>query len=190
MERPDIITEIALDEGGIRNCIRRLAREIVADYPLGAKVLAVVVLEGARRFAEDLLREFLAHTSARFELAYISAKSYHGGQESSGRVEIDASRAPDVTGREVLVIDDVYDTGRTLAAVTRHIRSRGARGVKTCVLLEKRKPHAETVTLDFLGAKVFDRYLVGYGLDHGGRFRDLPYIGYADAAEPGAGSHV
>ena len=76
MNRPDIITEIAIDEGGIRRCIRRLAREIVADYPLGSKVLAVVVLEGARRLAEDLLREFLAHTSARFELAYISARSY------------------------------------------------------------------------------------------------------------------
>ena len=190
MKRPDIVTEVAIDEGGIRRCISRLAREIVADYPLGSKVLAVVVLEGARRFAEDLLREFLAHTSARFELAHISARSYHGGRESSGTVEIDASRAPEVAGRDVLVIDDVYDTGRTLAAVTRHIRSRGARCVKTCVLLEKLKTHVEPVALDFLGAKVFDRYLVGYGLDHGGLYRDLPYVGYADAAEPEAGSHV
>ncbi len=182
MERPDIITEIAVDEDGIRSCVKRLAREIVAEYPVGSKVLAVVVLEGARRFAEDLLREFLAHTSARFELAYISAESYHGGRTSSGSVEIDESRAPEVSGRDVLIIDDVYDTGRTLGAVTRCLRSRGAQSVKTCVLLEKQKPHAEAVTLDFLGTKVFDRYLVGYGLDHEGRYRDLAYVGYADAS--------
>ncbi|MHC4251404.1 MAG: phosphoribosyltransferase [Planctomycetota bacterium] len=185
MERPDIISEIAVDERAIRRCVRRLAREVVADYPSGSKVLAVMVLEGARRFAEDLLRAFLAHTSARFELAHVSAQSYHGGRESSGSVEIDASRAPVVSGRNVLVIDDVYDTGRTLSAVTRHIRSRGARSVKTCVLLEKQKRHAEPVKLDFLGTRVFDRYLVGYGLDHEGRYRDLPYVGYADGAGPG-----
>jgi len=190
MERPDIITEIAIDEGGIRRCIRRLAREIVTDYPVGSKVLALVVLEGARRFAEDLLREFLAHTSARFELAYMSARSYHGGRESSGSVEIEAARIPDVRGRHVLVIDDVYDTGRTLEAVTRRLRSRGAQSVKTCVLLEKRKTHDEQVKLDFLGAKVFDRYLVGYGLDHEGRYRDLAYVGYADAAESDASGPV
>jgi hypoxanthine phosphoribosyltransferase len=180
MERPDIITEVAIDEGAIRSCVKRLAREIVADYPAGSTVLAVVVLEGARRFAEDLLREFLAHTSARFELAYISAQSYHGGRTSSGSVEIDESSMPEVADREVLVLDDVYDTGRTLAAVTQCLRSRGARSVKTCVLLEKQKPHAEAVTLDFLGVKVFDRYLVGYGLDHEGRYRDLAYVGYAE----------
>jgi len=184
MDRPDIITEIAVDEGAIGRCVRRLAREIVADYPVGSRVLAVVVLEGARRFAEDLLRAFLAHTSARFELAHVSAQSYHGGRESSGSVEIEESRVPKVTGRDVLVIDDVYDTGRTLSAVTSCLRSRGARSVKTCVLLEKRKAHAAHVTLDFLGTKVFDRYLVGYGLDHEGRLRDLPYVGYADRAEP------
>ncbi len=180
MERPDIITEIAVDEGGIRSCVKRLAREIVAEYPAGSKVLAVVVLEGARRFAEDLLREFLAHTSARFELAYVSAQSYYGGRESSGSVEIDESRAPKVSGREVLVIDDVYDTGRTLSAVTRCLRSRGARSVKTCVLLEKQKPHIKPVKIDFLGTKVFDRYMVGYGLDHEGCYRDLAYVGYAE----------
>lgn len=184
MNRPDIITEIAVDEGAIGRCVKRVAREVVADYPVGSTVLAVVVLEGARRFAEDLLRALLAHTSARFELAYVSAQSYHGGRESSGSVEIDASRAPEVSGRDVLVIDDVYDTGRTLSAVTRCLRSRGARSVKTCVLLEKQKPHAAPVTLDFLGAKVFDRYLVGYGLDHEGSYRDLPYVGYADRVDP------
>ena len=184
MDRPDIITEIAVDEGAIRSCVKRLAREIVAEYPVASRVLAVVVLEGARRFGDDLLRAFLAHTSARFELAHVSARSYHGGCTSSGEVEIEHSRVPDVAGRDVLVIDDVYDTGRTLAAVMECLRSRGARSVKTCVLLEKRKAHAEPVTLDFLGAKVFDRYLVGYGLDHEGRLRDLPYVGYADRAAP------
>ncbi len=184
MDRPDIITEIAIDEGAIKRCLKRIGREVVADYSVGSRVLAVVVLEGARRFAEDLLREFLAHTSARFEAAYVSARSYHGGRESSGSVEIAESPRPNVSGRAVLVIDDVYDTGRTLSAVTRHLLSRGARSVKTCVLLEKQKTHAEPVTLDFLGARVFDRYLVGYGLDHEGRYRDLPYVGYADKVGP------
>jgi hypoxanthine phosphoribosyltransferase len=184
MDRPDIITEIAVDEAAIARCVKRLAREIVAEYPVASRVLAVVVLEGARRFSEDLLRAFLAHTSARFELAHVSARSYHGGRTSSGKVEIEHSRVPDVAGRDVLVIDDIYDTGRTLSAVTGCLWSRGARNVKTCVLLEKRKAHDTPVTLDFLGTKVFDRYLVGYGLDHEGRLRDLPYVGYADGAEP------
>lgn len=182
MELPEFMTEIALDRDAIRRCVRRLAREVVAEYPAGSKVLAVVVLEGARRFAEDLLREFLVHTSARFEVAYIAARSYFGGRRSSGSVEIDEAGASDIEGRHVLVIDDVYDTGHTLGAVTSHLRSRGARSVRTCVLLEKVKPHDVDVRLDFLGAKVFDRYLVGYGLDHAGLYRDLPFVGYADAA--------
>jgi hypoxanthine phosphoribosyltransferase len=95
-------------------------------------------------------------------------------------VEIEHDENLPVDGRDVLIVDDVYDTGRTLKAVTEHLRARGACEIRTCVLLEKDKEHEVTIDIDFLGTMVDDRSLVGYGLDLDGEFRDLPYVGYAD----------
>ena len=180
MKRPEVVTGIALDAEEIHARIERLARDVVKTYRAGSRVLMVVILEGARQFARDLTYELLKYTSARFEIGYITARSYHGGRKSGGKVEVDDATLGDVAGREILLVDDVYDSGLTLRAVTEHLLSRGARKVKTCVFLEKRRAHEAPAAIDHLGATVEDRFLIGYGLDLGGAYRDLPYVAYAD----------
>ena len=89
-------------------------------------------------------------------------------------------KLPDVNGRCVLLIDDILDTGRTLAAVTAKLREMGAREVKTCVLLTKDKKRAQEVEADYSGFEIGDEFVVGYGLDFDGKYRNLPYVGVLD----------
>jgi len=168
---PDAMRIVA-DEQAIAAAVRRLAGEIGGAFPDPTRCVAVVVLEGARRFAEDLL----AALPFRPPVAFVSASSYREGIRSSGRVVLEGLDDLEVAGRDVLVIDDILDTGRTLSALKAALRERGARAVKVCVLLEKVKPRAAAVEADFVGRKVPDRFVVGYGLDRAGRFRDLPFV--------------
>jgi len=179
---PDVVTGIALDEEAVRTTVKRLAREVVQHYRVGSRILAVVILEGARRFADDLLCSMLGYTSARFELVRLKAESYHGGTESSGEVKLTDTGKVHAGDRDVLLIDDIYDTGRTLTAVRAYLEEQGARSIKTCVLLEKRRKHEVPAQVDFIGTLVDDRFLIGYGLDLDGEYRDLPYVAFADEA--------
>ena len=180
MDKPEVVTGIALDPDEIGKCVERLSHEIIATYRAGVPVLIVAVLEGARTFVNDLLVHMLGYTSARFELVHIKAQSYHGGRESQGKVEIEDIDKVPAEGRDILIADDIYDTGRTLGAVKDYLLERGAKSVKTCILLEKKKEHEVKVDVDFLGSCIEDRFVVGYGLDLDGKYRDLPYVGYAD----------
>lgn len=164
--------KILLDEREIADCVNRLAGRMGAALGSGENVVAVVVLEGARRFADDLLERL----GGGLEVCYVRAASYHGGLRSSGAVSLAGDVADAIAGRRALIIDDVYDTGRTLAAVVEHVRECGAAEVKVCVLLEKDREHEVEVEVDFVGAKVEDLFLVGYGLDYEGKYRDLPYV--------------
>lgn len=165
-------SEVIADERTIAAAVRRLAGEIAQAYGDASRIVAVVVLEGARRFAQDLL----AALPARPTVAFVRASSYRGGTRSRGRVDLIGIADAAVAGRDVLVIDDILDTGLTLAALKAALAARGARDVKVCVLLAKDKPRRVGIEADFVGLKAPDRFLVGYGLDHAGRYRDLSYI--------------
>jgi hypoxanthine phosphoribosyltransferase len=153
--------------------VERLASELNTAYTNGRTVVALVILEGARIFARDLL------TCVRFpvQIEYLSASSYRGTQ-SAGTVQLRGhlELAEKLRGRQVLLIDDIYDTGLTLAAVQEWVRTCAPADLKTCVLLEKEIRHAKQVPIDFLGLTIEDCFVIGYGLDYEGRFRDLPFI--------------
>jgi len=154
--------------------VERLASELNAAYADTDKVLALVILEGARIFASDLLRQ------VRFpvQVEYLSASSYRGTTQSSGTVRLQGhlGLAGKICGRKVLLIDDIYDTGLTLAAVQEWLNTCGPADVKTCVLLEKKIRHCKPAAIDFLGLAIEDCFVIGYGLDYQGRFRDLPFV--------------
>lgn len=151
--------------------VQSLARRVKAA--LDEPPVGVAVLHGARRFAEDLV----AALPWEQEMAYVSADSYRG-IASTGRVELKADGLPAVVGRDVLIIDDILDTGLTLRAVREHVRGAGARSVRSCVLLRKRRAEPPAVEADFVGLHIDDRFVVGYGLDLDGAFRHLPFIAY------------
>lgn len=151
-----------------------LAQKISAAYRNRRNAAAVVMLEGARRFASDLL----AKLDFPMDAVYVKASSYYGGTISTGLVRIEGPQdLPErIRGNNILLIDDIYDTGRTMAAMLARLSEYHPESIKTCVLLEKNVPHIQNIPLDFIGLTVEDAFIVGYGLDYNGSCRELPYI--------------
>ncbi|MHC4782685.1 MAG: phosphoribosyltransferase [Planctomycetota bacterium] len=151
-----------------------LARKIHDAYQGVDNCLALVVLDGAKYFAEDLL----AQLDFPLEVESIKASSY-SGTNSTGTVTIDKKDAlkSKICGKNVLLIDDIYDSGLTLSRILEWLYDCRPQSVKTCVLLEKKIGHTKKTTIDFLGTKIEDVFAIGYGLDYEGQYRELPFIG-------------
>ena len=168
----DDIERVLIDEAVIEKRLDALANKIERDFPQGP-LLVIILLKGALVFAADLLRR----VPRVLEIECLNVASYHGGMESSGVVDFLDRHFPEVRGRQVLLLDDILDTGRTLHAVSRRLMDEGAAAVKTAVLLAKDKDRAEEVEADYVGFEIGDEFVVGYGLDYQGRYRNLPYVG-------------
>jgi len=176
------IERVLIDEKVIEKRLDAMALEIGRDFPDGT-LLVIVLLNGAMVFAADLLRR----VPRVLEIECLHVSSYHGGQESSGRVDFGGHVFPEVRGRHVLLLDDILDTGRTLHAVSKRLEEGGAAFVRRAVLLAKDKPRAEEVDAEYAGFVIGDEFVVGYGLDFRGRYRNLPYVGVLAANVTGVG---
>lgn len=169
--------DILFDAEQIAARVEELAREIVADKAAGAgELLVVVVLKGSFVFAADLIRA-LERQGASAQVDFITLSSYGAGTESSGTVTLTHGLDEDVEGRPVLIVDDVLESGRTLAFACDTLRSRGAASVRTCLLLDKPGRREVPIEADYVGFVIGDEFVIGYGLDLGHRYRGLPYIG-------------
>jgi hypoxanthine phosphoribosyltransferase len=166
------VERVLIDEKVIEKRLDAMAAEIDREFPAGP-IVAIVLLKGAFVFAADLLRRI----PRPLEIECLNVASYHGGTESSGVVKFLDHSLPDVKGRHVLVLDDILDTGRTLKAVSDRLREEGCIAVHTGVLLAKDRPRAEDVQADYVGFEIGDEFVVGYGLDYKGRYRNLPFVG-------------
>ena len=138
--------------------------------------LIIAVLKGSFIFAADLVRA-LHRAGLRPEIDFISLASYGAGTASQGRVEVLRDVGSEVKGRDVVLIDDILDSGRTLAFAKALLLERGARKVLTCVLIDKQGPRAVPMAPDFAGFTCPPVFVVGYGMDLGHRYRELPFIG-------------
>ena len=168
----DDIAKVLIDEEVILRRLDTLDEKVLKDYE-GEEILVVGILTGALVFMADLCRRL----PVPLEIKTLSVASYHGGTESSGVVEFLDAKLPEVKGKRILLIDDILDTGRTLKAVKERLLEMGAKTVKTSVLLSKVKERAEEVEADYIGFEIGDEFVVGYGLDYQGRYRNLPYVG-------------
>lgn len=155
--------------------VAELGRAIARDYAQDNPVL-VGVLHGAIPFVADLMRELPIDLTVDF----VRASSYSSGTSSSGTVRLVADLTVDIADRHVLLVDDIVDTGLTLAALKRTLEARRPRSVRTCVLLDKTDRRETEVTIDYVGFTIPNVFVVGYGLDHNGLFRNLPYVAALD----------
>jgi hypoxanthine phosphoribosyltransferase len=171
------IVELLLSEEAIAGRVRELGSEVSARLDLGATI-AVVALKGAIVFAADLLRR-LPPVAA---VDYVQARSYGDAAESSGAVALLRDIELPVDGRNVLLIDDIADTGLTCAFLEGHLRSKGAAEVHLVTLLDKPARRRVPVSLLATGFTIPDQFVVGYGLDYRERYRNLPYIGVLDTS--------
>lgn len=167
------IGKVLFHESTILARLDEIAAEITKDYR-GREITVVGILNGSCLFLGDLLRRI----PLPLKVDCLAVASYHGGTKSSGTVSFRQHELPDVAGRHVLIVDDILDTGRTLAAVKRTFMETGsAESVRSCVLLDKNVPREEDVSSDYVGFTIPNEFVVGYGLDYMGHYRNLPFIG-------------
>lgn len=161
----------------IADRIDRLSGEIAAAKLVDP--LVVAVLKGSFVFAADLLRA-LHTTGLELEVEFITLSSYRKGTTSTGQVQVTRDVESELAGRDVILIDDILESGRTLAFARDLLMARGARRVLTVCLLEKPGKRAVNIDADFIGFSCPDVFVVGYGMDMAHSFRELPFIGYVD----------
>jgi hypoxanthine phosphoribosyltransferase len=168
---------VLFDAGVIAARNEALAKEIAATAQ--GQLLVVAVLKGSFIFAADLIRALHAAGLAP-EVEFISLSSYRDGTVSSGTVTVLHDVESEVRGRDVLLIDDILESGRTLAYAKDLFAARGAKRVLTCVLLEKPGKRAVSLKADFIGFECPDLFVVGYGMDVAHAFRELPFVGVVE----------
>lgn len=166
------IERILFTEADIRARVDHVAREVAAYYE-GEPCTVVAVLKGGCVFAADLIRKLPMPLS----LSFAAASSYRDGTTSGVLKLTFLPPEPEIRGRRILLVDDILDTGRTAAALREKLLAHGAHEVKTCVLLDKPSRRVVACRADFSCFDVEDVFIVGYGLDFAGRYRNLPYIG-------------
>lgn len=162
------LTEVLVTEQQIREKLAELSRRIEADYA-GRDLLLVGVLKGAVMVMADLARELRSHVT----MDWMAVSSYGAGTQSSGVVKILKDLDSDLSGRDVLIVEDIIDSGLTLSWLLGNLRSRGAASIEICALL--RKPDAAKVEVDvkYLGFDIPNQFVVGYGLDFAEKYRNL-----------------
>lgn len=161
-----------MDEDRIAERVCALAGQISADYAEIDDLLLVGVLKGAFIFLADLTRQLtVAH-----RVDFIALSSYNRGAESAGAVRLIMDTRASVTGHNVLIVEDILDTGYTLDYLLRTFEARRPASLRTCVLLSKPERRKIVVPVDYLGFEIPDKWVVGYGLDYADQYRTLPYI--------------
>jgi hypoxanthine phosphoribosyltransferase len=157
--------------GAIQARISELGAEIARDYA-GRNPLLVGVLKGACIFISDLLRAI----DLQLGIEFIAISSYGSSMRTSGEVRLVKDLDVAVEGRDILVVEDIIDTGLTLSYLLSNLHARGARSVKLVAMLDKYERREREVPIDYVGFKIPDAFVVGYGLDYAERYRNLPYI--------------
>lgn len=165
-----VTPEILLSAEQIATIVQRVAGEISRDYP-GRSLVVIGVLKGAAVFMSDLIR----HLNLPLTCDFLRLSSYQS-DGSSGALRLEFDLTQPIVGKDVLVVEDIVDSGKTLRFIRQHLQSKGAHSVKICSLLKKTSapPDAE---VDYVGTLIPQDYVVGYGMDLDGRYRNLPYIG-------------
>jgi hypoxanthine phosphoribosyltransferase len=178
------LKEVLISPEQLRARIAELAAQVDADYA-GRELLLVGVLKGAVMVMADLARAM----HSQVQMDWMAVSSYGSGTKSSGVVRILKDLDADITGRHVLVVEDIVDSGLTLSWLVGNLRSRGPASVEVCVMLRKPAAAQMDVAVRYIGFDIADEFVIGYGLDYGERFRNLPFIGtLAPQVYAGAGN--
>ena len=172
----EFMDEVLVDQPTIEKRVRELGEQISRDYA-GENLLVVCLLRGGLTFTADLTR----HLRITHELDCMSLSSYGTGYyASSGNVRVNLDLMTNIEGRCVLLVEDIVDSGRTLAHVLMMLKTREPKSVKVCVLLDKKMRREVPVDVEYIGFDVPDKYIFGYGIDIDEHFRHLPFIASAD----------
>jgi len=172
--RPHHIRKVLFTSERIQQRVQTMIEEIAGTCD-AENLVVIGILRGSFIFMADLVRGF-AQYNLHPRIDFITLSSYGGGTESSGTVRIGHDTDEDLTGADVVIVDDILDSGRTLAFAKALFLQRGAHSVRTCVLLDKTANRAVDMEADYKGFSIGNTFVVGYGLDYDKRYRELPHI--------------
>ncbi|MCG9125983.1 hypoxanthine phosphoribosyltransferase [Candidatus Poribacteria bacterium] len=167
---------VLISESQIRTRIQELGKQISKDYE-NRELVLICVLRGATLFFADLAREI--SLPLRFE--FLQTSSYHNSTEPSKNIRFIRAGSDYVENRDVLIVEDIIDTGRTLTFLVEHLETLNPNSIKICTLLDKPSRRQVPVEIDYLGFEIPNVFVVGYGLDYGQLYRNLPYIGVLES---------
>ena len=168
------IERVLVDEKQIEKINGDLAQKIMRDYQNSTKpLIVIVILKGSMIFASDLIKKL----DLPLEIEFMKVSSYGAGTKNSGEIKIHLDLARENLEKyDLLIIEDIVDSGRTLSRLTQLLKNRNANSVKTCTLLDKPSRREVPFTPDYCGAEIEDEFVVGYGLDYDEKYRNLPYV--------------
>ncbi len=167
----DAVQEILFDNQAIDEKVREIASRISADYA-GKELVLICVLKGAAVFTADLMR----HLTLPVTLEFVQAASYGASTTSSNKITIEQPGEIDISGKHVLIVDTIIDTGETMAHLFNTFAGRGPASLKAVALLDKRSRRTANVSITYCGFEIPDKFVAGYGMDYGEKYRNLPYI--------------
>ena len=166
------VLRVLLSEDEIREKVRELGGKITADYK-NSNLMLVTVLKGAVVFLADLMRQI----DVPAEIDFMVVSSYGSGVKSSGVVKIVKDLDVPLAGKDILIVEDILDSGLTLSYIKELLESRGPRSIRIATLLDKPSRRKVDLQADYIGFSVPDEFVIGYGLDYDEKYRNLPYIG-------------
>lgn len=168
--------EVMLSEEQIAAKVTELAKQIEKDFA-GEELLVVGILKGASVFVSDLIRKI----DLDVNIDFMSVSSYGSGTESSGVVKILKDLDVNIEGKNVLIVEDIIDSGLTLSNLVAALQTRNPKALKLCTLLDKPQRRTVNIPVDYVGFIIEDKFIVGYGIDWAEKYRNLPYIGIVEA---------
>ena len=167
--------KVLIDEKKLQERIDEIAKQIGEEYK-NKEIILICILKGSIFFTVDLARKIKEDV----KLEFIRVSSYGEGTESTGEIKMKLDLKDSIQGKDVIVVEDIIDTGRTLAYLMEYLKMKTPNSIKLCALLDKPDRRVKEVAVDYTGFQIPDKFVVGYGLDCNEKYRNLPYIGYIE----------
>lgn len=166
--------KVLIDEETIQKRINELALEISNDYN-NEEIVFICILKGASYFAIDLSKKIINNDVI---LDFMKVSSYGNNLESTGTINLTLDTSIDIKNKNVIIIEDIIDTGLTLNYLYEYLKNKKPKTLKICTLLDKKERRQENIVIDYTGFQIENKFVIGYGLDFEDRYRNLPYVGY------------
>lgn len=167
--------KILIEEEKIQEKIREIAKKIENDYKQ-EEITLICILKGSTFFTVDLAKRI----NKKVKLEFIQVSSYGSSTVGSDNIQLKLDLKESIEGKDVIIVEDIIDTGRTLSYLIEHLKGRNPKSLKLCTLLDKPERRLYDVNVDYVGFEIPDKFVVGYGLDYNEMYRNLPYIGYIE----------
>ncbi len=165
--------KVLIDEEAISKKVTEIAKKIEKEYE-GKEITLICILKGSTFFTVDLAKKI----NGNVKIEFIQVSSYGSSTINDGKIELKLDLKESIDGKDVIIVEDIIDTGRTLSYLIEHLKGRKPNSLKLCTLLDKPERRIYDVKVDYTGFEIPDKFVVGYGLDVDEKYRNLPYIGY------------